>query len=86
MGNALKTSSERAVLSFVEEGIGIGSALNFACIEKVRAKKLIPILEDWTYPIPLYIIYHSKSYLHKYIREFIEVFFNEINEERNIYS
>lgn len=72
LGPTLRASSERAVLSFIEDGLGIGSALSFTCYKKINERKVTPIFTEWTYPIPLYIIYHTKSHLNKRVRCLID--------------
>jgi len=72
LGHTLKVSSERTVISFVEKGMGIGSSLSFLCHEKLKENKLKSILTDWTYPIPIYIIFHSKCYVDEHIRNLMD--------------
>lgn len=79
LGQILKVSSERTVLSFVEKGMGIGSSLSFLCHEKLKNNTLRPILSDWTYPIPVYIIFHSKCYVDEYIRSLMDEIKKVIN-------
>lgn len=80
LGPTLKASSERAVLSFIEDGLGIGSALSFTCYKQIAENKVTPLFKEWTYPIPLYIVYHTKSHLNKNIRCLIDNITEEIKK------
>lgn len=68
LGQTLRVSSERAVVSFAEQGLGIGSGLSLLCLNKIKDKTLLPLLQEWTYPIPAFFIFHSHSHLNSYAR------------------
>lgn len=68
LGQTLRVSSERAVVSFAEQGLGIGSGLSLLCLNKIKEKTLLPLLQAWTYPIPAFFIFHSHSHLNSYAR------------------
>lgn len=68
LGQTLRVSSERAVVSFAEQGLGIGSGLSLLCLNKIKKKTLLPLLQEWTYPIPVFFIFHSHSHLNSYAR------------------
>ncbi|MBJ3592568.1 LysR family transcriptional regulator [Salmonella enterica subsp. enterica serovar Saintpaul] len=68
LGQTLRVSSERAVVSFAEQGLGIGSGLSLLCLDKIKNKTLLPLLQEWTYPIPAFFIFHSNSHLNYYAR------------------
>lgn len=68
LGQTLRVSSERAVVYFAEQGLGIGSGLSLLCLDKIRSKALLPVLQEWTYPIPVFSIFHSNSNLNSYTR------------------
>lgn len=79
LGPTLKVSSERTVISFAEKGMGIGSGLSFLCHEKIKSNRLQSILSEWTYPIPVYIIFHSKCYVDEHIRNLMDEIKDTIN-------
>lgn len=68
LGQTLRVSSERAVVSFAEQGLGIGSGLSLLCLDKIKNKTLLSLLQEWTYPIPAFFIFHSNSHLNYYAR------------------
>lgn len=72
LGQVLRVSSERAVISFAEQGLGIGSGLSLLCLDKIKGETLQSLLEEWTYPIPLYFIFHSNSHLNPYARRMMD--------------
>lgn len=79
LGNTIKVSSEKALLSFSEQGLGIGSALGFTCRDKIREGLLIPILTEWTYDVPLSLIFISKEFMPARLRNLIRLICDNIS-------
>ncbi len=65
LGEGTSADSERLLVSFAEAGEGITTALNIACREQFRKGTLVPILEEWTYPVTLYAVYTTHSNMAK---------------------
>lgn len=70
----LKTTvdSERLLVSLAEAGHGIASALSISCITQLQKGTLIPVLREWTYKIPLYLVHTPKKSMSRTVRDFMD--------------
>ncbi len=73
IGKFTTVDSERLLVSFAESGRGISSALDISCADQLNQGKLVPVLEDWTYKIPLQIVFVTKKAMPKSLRMLIDV-------------
>ncbi len=78
VGKATKVDSERLLVSLAESGQGIASALDISCIDQIKAGRLVPVLEDWTYKIPLFLVFASNKSMPKSLRLLIDVLTREL--------
>lgn len=77
-GRSMTVDSERLLVSFAEKGQGISSALDIACAHAINEGRLVPLLKDWTYQIPLYLVYVQKKFVPKSLRMLIDVLVEEL--------
>lgn len=77
IGKFTTVDTERLLVSFAESGRGISSALDISCADQLNQGKLVPILENWTYQIPLQIVYVSKK-MPKSLKMLIDVLVKEL--------
>ena len=73
VGKATKVDSERLLVSMAERGQGITSALDISCVDQLNSGRLVPVLEDWTYKVPLSLVWASNKSMPKSLRLLIDV-------------
>jgi DNA-binding transcriptional LysR family regulator len=78
IGKATKVDDERLLISFASSGEGIASALDISCVSQINSGQLQLMLEDWTYDIPLYLVYASRKSMPKSQRLLIEALMQEL--------
>jgi len=78
IGKATTVDDERLLVSLAANGQGIASALDISCAAHINDGRLSPILEDWTYDIPLFLVYPSKKSIPKSVRLFLDVLTKEL--------
>lgn len=78
IGRFTTVDSERQLVSFAESGRGIASALDISCVEQLNSGRLVPVLRDWTYQIPLFVVYVSKKSMPKSLRSLIDSLTEEL--------
>lgn len=60
--------------SLAAEGAGVALLPSFFCQSEVKAKKLVPILQEWTSEItPMHFVYPAQKYVPPVTRAFIEM-------------
>lgn len=84
IGRHVVVDSERLLVSFAANGRGVASALDVSCAAQLNAGSVVPVLEQWTYPVPLYLVYVSKKSMPRSLRMLLDVLTVELPAALNV--
>lgn len=72
LGRVSNVNSERSALAFAQSGHGLANALDISCAEFVKQGLLLPMLPEWTVPVPLSLVYLTKKAMPRSLRLLID--------------
>lgn len=82
---AISSNSVRAMMEFVEKGVGIGCFAKYY-VEHLQEGGLVQVLKEWSCPDALINLYYIKrKHMPKRVRLFISFIVKKINEHRRNY-